>query len=208
MLTVPPAPSHIQDGATTSLRPIVFLDIDDVICRCRPYGGADVLQTLRHGLKPPADLYQEIFHAVPRQVIATAWSAMNSRVDVVVSSTWRLYFSREELASLFRATELEFLAQALLDESKWCTPSFEPPATRRDEILAWLRRHHEGQPFVILDDLFSGGSLLHDSADDPLHGRIVLCEQLVGLEDRHLGPILQALRTPTSATSFSSSAHP
>ena len=86
---------------------------------------------------------------------------------------------------------------------------------RIDEIAEWLDRHHQGQPFAIVDDTHSGASLMpallpapmapaNVSATSPsttvsphpFAGRVVLCEENVGLTDDHVPFIVSALRRP------------
>ena len=97
----------------------------------------------------------------------------------------------------------------------WRTPPKFARGRRIDEIAQWLDRHHHGEPFVILDDMHSGASLIpamhpspmlssnvpaprhsSQSAPHPFAGRVVLCDENVGLTSDHVPFILAALRPP------------
>jgi hypothetical protein len=71
---------------------------------------------------------------------------------------------------------------------------------RSYDIAQWLDAFHRGEPFAIVDDTFSGPSL--ESAlsrpTHPFHGRVVLCDENVGLLPEHIDPLLDALRRPAA----------
>jgi hypothetical protein len=97
---------------------------------------------------------------------------------------------------VFRGGGLAFVADALHDELRWCTPAKFGRSRRVDEVAQWLDRHHQGEPFAIIDDTHSGPSLkpalTHRS--HPFAGRVVLCREYEGLLDAHVQPLVDALR--------------
>ncbi len=175
------------------LRPIVFLDIDDVLCLNTAYTGFDAKDAVRPGggtpyAKPiPPDLWQRLFAHRPRANLRALDDEFAPRY--VVSSSWRTSFSRTEMEIVFRETEIAFVAENLHDV--WRTPDYGRGwgcGYRRGEIEEWVERwHHEASPWVALDDFASGASLMgHDNA--------VLCEPGVGFSDDRLGKARSVLR--------------
>jgi len=96
---------------------------------------------------------------------------------------------------VFRGAGLGFVAENL--HTQWRTPGPPPERERIEEIEAWLQDHHRGEPFVILDDEYSGPSLVVCS--DPAHrfaARVILCPLRVGLSVEHVPVIVDALSRP------------
>jgi hypothetical protein len=104
-------------------------------------------------------------------------------------SAWRLRFSRGEFAHILNCGGLGFVAAALDVRDRWCTSSM-PEATRRDEVMSWLDAHGAGERFTVLDDMRSGASLAGAAG---LKGRVVLCDEAVGLLPENVKPLLRAL---------------
>jgi hypothetical protein len=181
--------------------PIVFLDIDDVLCLNDPYGGSDALDALTGRHANPDSVLREIFAAAPKRVLESIHQEMAGRLRYVISSSWRQAFSREQIERVFRTAGIGFVAVGLHDE--WETPRRLGPADRIEEIEAWLRHHHQGEPFVVVDDDYSGTTLIgiDDQVEHPLAARVVLCPVGVGLTVEHLPIILDALRRPFAGIS-------
>lgn len=180
----------------------VFLDIDDVICLSDPYGGYDVIDVVTDRSMGAEAIYKALFAAVPVAVLRHVHDAMGGRLRYVVSSTWREYFNRNQLSEVFRRSGLGFVA-GNLHHARWSTPTDVPSGQRADEVAAWIRRHHAGEPFVIIDDEFSGVSLAPalTLTSHPFSGRVVLCQEGVGLTNELAQPIVAALRRPVEQRS-------
>ena len=182
------------------LTPLVFLDIDDVLCVHEPYGGFDAIEAVHGRHVNPAAVFSGLFATRARHALKRMHDAMDARVRYVISSTWREVFSREQLESVFRQGGLEFAADSLAEGEQWRTPSKLRLGQRVDEIAQWLHQHHQGEPFAIVDDTHSGASLLHalmtrpGAALHPFEGRVVLCRENVGLTDAHVPILVEALR--------------
>jgi len=181
--------------------PIVFLDIDDVLCLNDCYGGADALAAVRGEHGDAATVLRRIFARQPTRVLRTVHDAMQGRLCYVISSSWREVFSRSQIERVFDAAGLACVVTSF--HTEWSTPVTVPRSTRAAEIAAWLRTHHGGEPFVILDDNFSGGSLPMVERDraHPWAERVVLCPIGLGLCEQHVDAILAALRRPCAALS-------
>lgn len=192
MLVIDPNQPDLFSTPETSF---LFLDIDDVLCLHRPYGGLDVIEAV-HGRHPKAsDVFNTVFDPVARDVLSRIHETLDGRLRYVISSTWRELLDREQMSTVFRKGGLGFVADALLEGGAWCTPVKLRRLQRVDEIAAWMDRHHRGEPFAIVDDVYSGASL--DPAltlpAHPFHGRVVLCEESVGLGDEHVQTLIDAL---------------
>lgn len=177
---------------------IVFLDIDDVLCLNAPYGGHAAILALTGRHSNPSDVYERLFHRRTRGVLKDVHERLMGRVQYVISSTWREYLDRKCMFDVFNATNMDFVANAMYDGRAWSTPVSRGRGSRADEIGEWLRNHHEGEPFVILDDTLSGSSLGF-ALENPLHpfaGRVLLCEEWEGLLERHVPFIVSALERP------------
>jgi HAD domain in Swiss Army Knife RNA repair proteins len=175
-------------------RPIVFLDIDDVLCLNRPYSGFDVWQACRAKCKDPETVLANVFGCEARETL-TAVHTLVGPIQFVLSSSWRLDFTRAEIEQVFTCNDLDFVAKSFAGDDSWATPETRI-GRRADEIQAWLATHHRGEPFVVLDDAGSGMELADCTAapGDPLFKRVVLCEVGVGLVKDLLPPIVSTLR--------------
>lgn len=175
------SPSTAQSATVDCVRPLLFLDFDDVICLNRPYGGYDLAATER-----PADLWDRLWHRPALAVLEAFVAARRPRV--VLTTSWLLFLQLQEAAALFDRTGAPWLASALhpageaLQARGW---------TRLQAIDAWLAAHWRQEPYVIIDDVLSGTGLAgsrHDQA-----GRVLLCEVNVGLQQHHLSYLVRAL---------------
>src|SRR6202165_5143303 len=176
--------------------PIVFLDIDDVLCLNNPYGGSDALEAVKGRHADPDTVLREIFAAEPKRVLESVHKEMGGQLRYVISSSWRQVFSREQIERVFRTADVGFVPVGL--HEKWETPSRLRRTDRIEEIESWLHHYHHGEPFVVLHDDYSGKSLMRIDQDltHPLAARVVLCPVGVGLTVGHLPIILDALRRP------------
>jgi hypothetical protein len=180
------------------LLPIVFLDIDDVLCLSDPYGGYDVKELFAGERQDHAAVYAELFTAQGKGVLARVHTALEGKLRFVISSTWREHFTFSQMQEIMRSTGLGFVANAMFSDDRWCTERSALEPNRADEIRLWLTNYHRGEPWVVVDDTFSGWTyrVLKLDHSRPHRKRIVLCDERVGLEPQHVAPILAALREP------------
>ena len=180
-----------QNGGTAlrGQRPVVFLDIDDVLCIHRNFNTRHVLAALTGDEGVDADeVWQQIFH---RHAVENLRELDDEfRPWYVVSSSWTLHLTREQLCAAFVATGLSFVADNL--HKHWCTPR-DDDSYRLVEIDAWLDLHAwrgtqllAPAPFLIIDDELSGQSLVGSHVEQ----RTVLCDASTGF----LYPQLRAAR--------------
>lgn len=145
---------------------IVFLDFDGVI-RLFAFGGGD---------RPEAE-FSEVHIARVGDLLSRSGALL------VISSTWRLRMTKEEILLTLGAS---FVARLHED---WATPDFsaEEKTARGREIAAWLARHPEVRRFVILDDM----QAVHFG---DLASNLVRSEILGGFTDTHLAAAMRLLQ--------------
>jgi hypothetical protein len=177
--------------------PIVFLDIDGVLCLGAPYNGYDIEACFNGDHPTPHLVHEQVFACEPKRALAELSSDFDGTLRFVISSSWRQTFDRRQLAHIFRKSGLGFVVKQLFRCPKWATPIHGGLDKRADEIGSWLKRHHRGEPFVILDDEWSGSTLveLDGRPGHPWTGRIVLCKVDTGLTLAHLPGIRKVLQT-------------
>ena len=168
------------------MRPTLFLDFDDVLCLNNPYSGHDVVRPRGYGVAQPADLWERLFAQSAKDVLLTVMAEFSPAV--VITSSWLAYFERPGMETLLRNCGLLPIALAL--HEAWDVPSVQGK-TRLQAIQGWMARHHEGEPFVMLDDVESGTGLRGSALEKK--GRVVLCHVNVGLTNEHLPAIRNAL---------------
>jgi len=164
-------------------QPLVFLDLDDVLCTGKPYGGYDVFQLTDDR---PADLWERLWH--PPAVHALLKVMEEHRPQVVMTTSWLRLLERDGFVELFRRTGLAVVADAF--HPSWQAPQ-DLRATRRRAVEKWLFAHYWGEPLVVLDDVHSGTGLRGSALDTA--GCVVLCEVGVGLHAGHLPAVARAL---------------
>ena len=183
--------------------PVLFLDIDDVICLNAAYGGLDAIgavEAIRDRPNHAAAVFRQLFAPGPCEVLHRVHETMAGRLRYVISSAWREFMGRDDLRLLFSRGGLDFVAASLHEADRWCTPMKPGRGQRVDEIAGWLDTHHQGEPFVIVDDTYSGASLRPALTlpGHPFRGRVVLCQEGVGLCDEHAQTLVDAFDRPAS----------
>lgn len=174
------------------MKPLVFLDFDDVIAIHPDYTSRVVLAALRFG-KPhlAIELWANVFHQELRANLAR----LHHEFDpiYVISSSWSTYMSRDEIQDVLIRGGLGFVAESL--HSRWRSAT-DVGSFRVTDIVAWLRTNGSAIPcaYVILDDSSSGRTLV----DSVLEPNTVFCDEWVGFTEVQLEravAILRAQRT-------------
>lgn len=177
-MTVP----QTQNSAASDQRPVLFLDIDDVVCINAPYGGYDLAAP-----DPPPDLWARLFHAPAVETLRVIVDEFDPRV--VITSSWLRFMLREAFVRLFARCDMFFVLERLHEA---CEVLQGPRMTRFQAIERWLDAHHRGEPFVVLDDVLSGTGL--SGSWRQAQGRVVLCNAGEGLHSEYVPQVRQALR--------------
>ncbi|MBA5686341.1 HAD domain-containing protein [Rugamonas apoptosis] len=155
-------------------QPVVFLDIDDVLCVHRTLNTREVLAALAGDETADANqVWQQIFHVAAVENLRQLHTEFEPAY--VISSSWTLELTKAQLCGTFKKTGLGFVADGLHEH--WCTPR-DDESYRLVEIDAWLDTHTllKPVPFVVLDDVVSGLSLSYSH----LEANTVLCEAGAG----------------------------
>jgi hypothetical protein len=175
--------------------PVLFLDIDDVLCLSDPFGGFDAVDAIRAKHPRPELVFRYLFHLPAVHVLQSVHEELEGRVRYVITSTWRQHLTRSQLSEILQRSGLGFVANNLERKGKWSTVVW-PDFSRLNEIADWLQRHGKDEPFVVVDDTLSGHALALERSrgQGPFRGRIVLCDENVGLLPQHVAPIVEALR--------------
>ena len=157
------------------MRPIVFLDIDDVLAIGDVWTSSYVIRSFRPGGLP---FLEEEWEALFAHDARRHLTRLHDQFfpQYVVSSSWSNYLSLENMQVVFEKTDLGFVASEL--HRDWTTPKGHAP-DRYAEISGWLIDHPDVTNFVVLDDANSGHSL-HGSK---LHARTVFCTSNLGFDD-------------------------
>jgi hypothetical protein len=169
------------------MRPLVFLDMDDVLCLNEQHTSILMVQRFqKHDLEWP-EMWLGLLNA-------DATTNLRSLHDefaplYVISSSWVIYLNLHQMCELFKRTSLHIVLENLHEH--WQTPR-ALSSSRRDEVEWWLHEHREpSQPFVILDDTSSGWSLAHCPLDHD--GHVVLCEGKQGFTREKLNEARELL---------------
>lgn len=168
-----------------TIRPVLFLDFDDVLCLNTPFGGFDVIRALSQVQKKTAAVQD--FEALWAQLFDGEACSLLEKINAefaplyVLSTSWRLFLNRDALVALLMNTRLEFAARNLHEH--WHTPLFLSPQRRAREIGMWLERNPDhDKDWVVLDDERSGTGYGEDYPFKQNLPFIVLCREDRGLE--------------------------
>lgn len=176
------------------MRPLIFLDMDDVLCLSNEFGSREMLKIVQHEAPDRPELWAGL--------VDTEAAANLRELDVefsplyVISSSWATYLDREQMCQTLTRTELPFVVENL--HTEWRTPR-ALSSSRRDEIEWWLDAHRvPGQPFLVIDDTCSGMCLAHSPL--ALDGHLVLCKGGFGFTKERLKEARHRLQRQIATT--------
>lgn len=171
------------------MRPIIFLDIDDVIAINPTISGKTVAEGFStKWLSFETDFWKHIFLPAARSNLATLHKTFYPQY--VITSSWCNYISLRQFKIIFDNTGLNFIAKNL--HKNWRTPRLEQTG-RLLEIQKWISKHrHPLQPILIIDDDDSGWNLV--GCDLDRNGLVVLCDKGVGFIESKLTIATEKLR--------------
>lgn len=170
-----------------SVRPIIFLDIDDVLAINPNLSGRTVAECFATNCFE-RDFWQSIFLPAARNNLATLHEAFYPQY--VITSSWCNYISLSQFKMIFENTGFNFIAKNF--HKNWRTPRLEQTG-RVVEIQKWISKHlHSLQPILIIDDNDSGWNLVGCELDRD--GLVVLCDTGVGFIDSKLTIATEKLR--------------
>lgn len=164
-------PSQAGDDS----RPVIFLDMDDVLCIDSEFHSGEMLLVIQQKRPDWPELWEKVVDAEAAANLLRLHEEFNP--EYVISSSWALHLDREQLCDVLERTQLQFVVYNLHEH--WQTQRARS-SIRREEVEWWLEAHREpGQPFLILDDTYSGDTLMHSPL--ALDGHVVTCEVRKGL---------------------------
>lgn len=180
---------EITHGA--KMRPLLFLDMDDVLCLNEKYTSMRMLQCFqKNDLECPV-----MWSSLLNNDATENLHKLNEEFAplYVISSSWATYLNLHQMCELLKRTSLHIVFRNLHEH--WQTPR-ALSSSRRDEVEWWLHEHRQsGQPFVVLDDTSSGWSLAHSPLDQD--GHVVLCHAKQGFTLEKLDEVRNLLRRQT-----------
>ncbi len=183
------------------MRPLVFLDIDDVLCVHRTMNTREVLAALSgDDTVNAANVWQEIFHASVRENLRQLHDEFEPLY--VISSSWTLHPNRGQQCQVFRRTGLEFVAENLHEH--WHTlRDKNGDSYRLVEIDAWLDAHALMTPvaYVIIDDVVSDVVSSQSIPGSHLEEQAVLCAAWLGFTFRQLAQARSILQAQLASAS-------
>lgn len=181
---------EVQRGSERA--PLLFLDIDDVLCISHHHGGRQAALALnpRRAADAAPFPWEQLFEEEAR--LALNLLMERARPRIVVTSTWLALFNRAAMTEVFRLSGLPRVADAM--HAQWDAPQnrFE---TRLAAVERWLAANHRGEAFAVLDDRESGTGLTGSLMER--EGRVVFCEVGRGLHVGLLPALEAALTVPT-----------
>lgn len=164
---------RMQVGNVTcslSMRPVVFLDLDDVLVARGVFNSYQVIQLFDlNKVNEWQELWDGLIHSDARMNLQSLDSEFSPRY--VISSSWTTHLTQEQMITVFERTNLDFVALNL--HTEWTTPK-RNGYSRKEEIEAWLVNHHKDEAVLVLDDYCSGTSLLESQMQR--EGKVVLCQ--------------------------------
>jgi hypothetical protein len=170
------------------VKPLVFLDLDDVLCISDVHHSGQLLKIFEQKIPDYPALWENLVD--PRA--AENLRLLNDEFVplYVISSSWATYLSREQMCDALTRLQLQFVVDNL--HTEWATPR-ALSSSRRDEIEGWLEAHREtGQPFLVIDDTSSGYTLIRSQL--AYDGHVVLCKSKFGFTRKRYKEARQRLR--------------
>lgn len=168
---------QLESGA---VRPIVFLDMDDVLCFDKVHHSGQMLKIFEQTVPDYPEMWARLVEADAAENLRLLHSEFTP--EYVISSSWATYLNLEQMCEALTRTQLHFVVENL--HADWKTPR-ALSSSRRDEIEWWLEANRAPlQPFLIIDDSYSGTGLAHSPF--ALDGHVVLCRSGFGFTKKRL----------------------
>ena len=179
------------------MRPIVFLDIDDVIAINPKLSGREVANGFAtKWLGFETDFWRHIFLPEARSNLVTLHEAFHPQY--VITSSWCNYIRLEQFKIIFENTGFNFIAKNL--HKNWRTPRLEQTG-RLIEIQKWISKYrHSIQPILIIDDTDSGWKLIDSDLDR--NDLVVLCSPGIGFVESIFLIAIEKLRKQITSGSI------
>jgi hypothetical protein len=163
----------LEDGGGV-MRPLIFLDMDGVLCVDEEHNSSKLLENYAIGLDESPNYWTGLVD--PEAAFNLKKLHEEFSPTYVISSSWATYLKKAQMLQVLCRTNLAYVANSL--HAEWRTPR-ALSSTRRDEIEEWLQHNRlKFQPFIAIDDYQSGWALAHSPL--ALDGHVVLCNSSIG----------------------------
>lgn len=162
------------------MRPVLFLDFDDVLAVHPVHNGFRVLDAFaQQTIETVPELWANVFNAAARRNLDVLH--LEFEPIYVISSSWASHLTRSQIFEVLERTGLQFVGANLHEH--WRTPR-ENISGRLSEIEAWLELYMSAprQAFVIIDDHMSGDALTGSWLEE----KTVFCDAWVGFSHAKL----------------------
>lgn len=154
--------------------------MDDVLCLSDKFASREMLKIIQQEVPDRPELWAGLVDA--EAAVNLHELHMEVMPWYVISSSWATYLDQAQMCQALTRTKLQFVVDNL--HAEWRTPR-ALSSSRLDEIEWWLDAHHElGQPFLVIDDSYSGTRLAHSPL--ALDGHVVLCRSGYGFTKKRL----------------------
>lgn len=172
-------PGFVLTGGDVDSKPILFLDIDGVL-------NSQEWFMMRSSRGEEGDDIDPSAVALLNQILE------RSSCLIVISSTWRIFHSIEEISKILRDRGFAYpgsIISSTPDLSKKEHGPLWKPAQRGDEIVEWRSSHGHVGPFAVLDD---------DGDMDAVIDHFVQTSNPTGLLEEHVADVLRLLSGDSS----------
>ena len=193
--------SEVTLHSTETRRPLIFLDLDDVVALNKTVGGYDAALALgnldsKESLEASAELWSELMDQEAVAYLAQIHEEF--RPHYVLSTSWAWVMHDEALREVLHRSGLKFISDNLHPDMT--TPKGPRPGIRWHEIAAWLHLHPQfADRWVVLDDELSGTGLEDAKQVVATKPFVVLCKANVGITQSEYEQVRAALQTRVSA---------
>jgi hypothetical protein len=167
-------------GMRNDARPVVFLDMDDVLCLDGVHHSGQMLKIFEKTIPDNPQMWERLVDAGAAENLRQLHAEF--KPFYVISSSWATYLDHERMCEALTRTQLQFVVKNL--HTEWRTPR-ALSSSRQCEIDWWLEANRKPlQPFIIIDDSWSGTGLAHSPL--ALNGHVVLCRSGYGFTKKRL----------------------
>ncbi len=178
------------------MRPVLFLDFDDVICLSTPYGGYDALEALGKVQKRESKVadFQNIWEVLFYKECVEYLRLINDEFNpiYVISSSWTRFMNEDAVKAVLIHGGLPFVCANL--HSDWETEK-AASTLRSMEVEYWLDRHPEyNAHWVAIDDTRSGTGWIDWESGESNNEFAIFCDINVGLRQFEYTQLRTALQ--------------
>ncbi|WP_119736973.1 HAD domain-containing protein [Noviherbaspirillum cavernae] len=170
------------------MRPVIFLDMDDVLVISREFTSFQVISAFKAQDLDYPELWAGLVSPEARFNLAELHNEFQP--EYVISSNWSSYLSQAQLQEIFQRTGLSFVAENM--HAQWTTPK-GTGSPRVTEVENWIVKYRQPEQAVLVLDDHESGWNLHECQLDQ-QGLVVLCDEWTGFTAEKLLDAQRLLR--------------